>query len=235
MTQPADPARRAELIAQYRAGHAAVVAAVAGLTDAELDARPVEGEWTVREIAHHLADSELDVGGPVAPAHRRGEPVVAGYDETEFARRLHYDDRPIGPSLDALAAARRDHPDPRAPDRRTSGRGAGHAQRAAAHTASSAGSRSTPRTPRTTPTRSGAHAEAAAPAAPVDTPAGRPAKSGATPDDQPEHSTGAGPPHRLRRTGRDPAGARPRDPLKSRRCPTVGPSPSSSRPASARA
>jgi hypothetical protein len=29
-----------------------------------------------------------------------------GYDEAEWARRLHYDDRPVGPSLDALAAAR---------------------------------------------------------------------------------------------------------------------------------
>ena len=34
------------------------------------------------------------------------QPVIAGYDEAEWARRLHYDDRPIGPSLDALAAAR---------------------------------------------------------------------------------------------------------------------------------
>jgi hypothetical protein len=32
--------------------------------------------------------------------------VITGYDEGEWARRLHYDDRPIGPSLAALAAAR---------------------------------------------------------------------------------------------------------------------------------
>jgi hypothetical protein len=33
-------------------------------------------------------------------------PVIAGYDEEEFARRLFYTARPIAPSLDALRAAR---------------------------------------------------------------------------------------------------------------------------------
>ena len=32
--------------------------------------------------------------------------MIAGYDEAEWARRLHYATRPIGPSLDALAASR---------------------------------------------------------------------------------------------------------------------------------
>ena len=107
MTQPADPARRAELIAQYRAGHAAVVAAVEGLTDAELDARPAgDGEWTPREVVHHLADSEMTSAIRLRRLIAEEQPVIAGYDEAEWARRLHYDDRPIGPSLDALAAAR---------------------------------------------------------------------------------------------------------------------------------
>jgi hypothetical protein len=33
------------------------------------------------------------------------EPVIPGYDEPEYARRLHYD-RPIGPSLAVLRAVR---------------------------------------------------------------------------------------------------------------------------------
>ena len=33
-------------------------------------------------------------------------PRIDGYDEGEFARMLFYGDRPIGPSLDAMAAAR---------------------------------------------------------------------------------------------------------------------------------
>ena len=107
MTHPSEPDRRADLIAQYRAGHAAVVAAVDGLTDAELDTRPPgDGEWTPREVVHHLADSEMTSAIRVRRLIAEEQPVIAGYDEAEWARRLHYDDRPIGPSLDALAAAR---------------------------------------------------------------------------------------------------------------------------------
>ena len=107
MTQPTQPDRRADLIAQYRAGHAAVVAAVDGLTDAELDTRPPgDGEWTPREVVHHLADSEMTSAIRVRRLIAEEQPVISGYDEAEWARRLHYDDRPIGPSLDALAAAR---------------------------------------------------------------------------------------------------------------------------------
>ena len=34
------------------------------------------------------------------------DPLIVGYDGDEFARRLHYSDRPIEPALDAIAAAR---------------------------------------------------------------------------------------------------------------------------------
>ena len=33
-------------------------------------------------------------------------PVIQGYDEEELARRLHYETRPVGPSLAALRATR---------------------------------------------------------------------------------------------------------------------------------
>ena len=102
-----DPDRRAALIATYRDGHAVVLAAVAGISDAELDARPAgDDEWTPREIVHHLADSEMTSAIRLRRLIAEDEPVIAGYDEAEWARRLHYDDRPIGPSLDALGAAR---------------------------------------------------------------------------------------------------------------------------------
>ena len=76
-----DPVRRAALIERYRAGHAAVVEALAGITDAELDARPAgEGEWTAREIAHHLADSELTSAIRLRRLIAEDEPVIVGYD-----------------------------------------------------------------------------------------------------------------------------------------------------------
>ena len=72
--------------------------AVAGVGDAELDARPIEGEWTVREIAHHLADGELNSAVRLRRLIAEDEPALPGYDEMEFTRRLHYGERAIAPS-----------------------------------------------------------------------------------------------------------------------------------------
>jgi hypothetical protein len=79
--------------------------AVAGLTDAELDKRPAEGAWTAREVVHHLADSETTAYIRLRRLVAEDDPVILGYDQDAFARRLHYD-RPLGSSLQVLAAVR---------------------------------------------------------------------------------------------------------------------------------
>lgn len=100
-----DPERRQQLVEQYRNGHAAVVAALHGITDAELDRRPAPGKWTAREIVHHLADSEMTSAIRLRRLIAEDNPVIVGYDQEEFARRLSYE-RPIAASLGALKAAR---------------------------------------------------------------------------------------------------------------------------------
>jgi len=97
---------RQELIGRYREGHRVVVQALEGITTAELDTRAAPDEWTVREIVHHLADSEMTSAIRLRRLLAEEAPVIAGYDEQKFARRLFYD-RPIEASLEALAAARR--------------------------------------------------------------------------------------------------------------------------------
>jgi hypothetical protein len=93
------------LIDQYRAGHAAVVDALAGADDAALDRRPGPGKWTAREIVHHLADSEMTSAIRLRRLVAEENPTIVGYDQEEFARRLHYD-RPIASSLEAFRWAR---------------------------------------------------------------------------------------------------------------------------------
>jgi DinB superfamily len=97
---------RDELVARYREGPAVVEQAVAGLNEEELDRRPAEGEWSPREVVNHLADSEMTSAIRLRKLLAEDSPTLQGYDEEEFARRLHYDVRPIGPSLAALRAAR---------------------------------------------------------------------------------------------------------------------------------
>jgi hypothetical protein len=99
------PSNRKSLIQQYKDGYAVVEAALAGATDAELDARPGPNKWTAREIVHHLADSEMTSAIRLRRLLAEDRPVIHGYDQEEFARRLHYD-RPIVASLAAFRAAR---------------------------------------------------------------------------------------------------------------------------------
>jgi hypothetical protein len=97
--------RRAALIAQYAAGPDVVEAAVAGLTDEQLDRRPSPSDWTAREVVHHLADSETRSTIRLRKLLAEDVPTIHGYDEEQYARVLFYD-RPIAASLAVLRAVR---------------------------------------------------------------------------------------------------------------------------------
>jgi hypothetical protein len=99
------PEVRRQLVARYRAGYDEVARAVAEASDAELDRRPGPGKWTAREIVHHLADSEMTSAIRLRRLIAEDGPLIQGYDQDEYARRLHYD-RPIQSSLEAFRAAR---------------------------------------------------------------------------------------------------------------------------------
>ena len=96
---------RQALIHQYCEGPGVVTAAIAGATDEELDARPGPNEWSAREVVHHLADSEATSYIRIRKLLAEDDPVIYGYDEAEFARRLHYD-RPVAASLAVLKSVR---------------------------------------------------------------------------------------------------------------------------------
>ena len=96
---------RKKLVAQYKEGYRLVADAVAGATDAELDARPAPGKWTAREIVHHLADSEMTSAVRLRMLLAADKPAIVGYDQEAFARKLHYN-RPITAAMAALKAAR---------------------------------------------------------------------------------------------------------------------------------
>jgi hypothetical protein len=97
--------RREELLDRYRAGYGVLEASLADLRDEELDRPAPDGGWTVRQVVHHLADSEATAFVRLRRLVAEDNPTIAGYDEPLFARRLHYD-RPIGASLAVVAAVR---------------------------------------------------------------------------------------------------------------------------------
>jgi DinB family protein len=101
-----DVETRKNLIEQYRDGYRVVADALVGATDEERQARPAPGKWCPREIVHHLADSETTAAVRLRTLLAVDNAQIVGYDQDEFARRLHYD-RPIEASLEVLKAVRR--------------------------------------------------------------------------------------------------------------------------------
>jgi hypothetical protein len=96
---------RAALLERFRTGYADVEEAVSGITDQELDHAAPDGGWTARQVVHHLADSEATAFIRLRRLIAEDDPTIHGYDEPEYARRLHYE-RPIGSSLAVLRAVR---------------------------------------------------------------------------------------------------------------------------------
>jgi hypothetical protein len=100
-----DDQQRRRLVAQYRDGYRAVAEVLDGITNEELDARPAPGRWSPREIVHHLGDSEMTAAVRLRLLLAEERPAIKGYDQDEYARRLHYD-RPHQSSLEAFRWAR---------------------------------------------------------------------------------------------------------------------------------
>jgi hypothetical protein len=93
------------LLDRYASGVADLEDALAGISEADLD-RPQPGdEWTARQVIHHLADSESMAYVRLRRLIAEDEPIIHGYDEPEWARRLHYE-RAIEASVAVVRAVR---------------------------------------------------------------------------------------------------------------------------------
>ena len=101
-----EQSRRQMLVKRYCDGPSVVEAALAGVTEAELDARPADGGWTARETAHHIADSETTSAIRLRRLIAEENPAILGYDGNEFAKRLYYSSRPIESALAMISAVR---------------------------------------------------------------------------------------------------------------------------------
>ena len=101
-----DKKERDRMIALYRDGYRAVVDALHNADDEALSAKPAPNKWSAREIVHHLADSEMTAAVRLRVLLATDNPRIVGFDQDEFARKLHYD-RPMDASLELFKAVRR--------------------------------------------------------------------------------------------------------------------------------
>src|SRR5215470_8918290 len=86
MTEVADTATRTSLLKLHQAALADFEAALESLTPDELDRSSAPGEWTVRQIIHHVADTEVIAGGRLRLILAQDGIPVPGYDQEELAR-----------------------------------------------------------------------------------------------------------------------------------------------------
>jgi hypothetical protein len=100
-----DAQERKKLIALYRDGYRAIVDVLHDITPEELDSTAGAGRWSTRQIVHHLADSEVTAAVRIRLLLAEDNPTIQGYDQEEFAKRLHYD-RPHETSLEVFRWAR---------------------------------------------------------------------------------------------------------------------------------
>ncbi|MDQ6901020.1 MAG: DinB family protein [Candidatus Dormibacteraeota bacterium] len=96
---------RRESLARYREGYRVLAAAIAELSETELDTVPADGGWSPRQVVHHCADSEMTAAIRLRRLLAEDQPLITGYDQAEFAHRLHYE-RPVEASLAAIQGAR---------------------------------------------------------------------------------------------------------------------------------
>ena len=87
------------IIDEYVRGAVIPAQAIAGLSAADLDALPVPGTWSIRQIVLHLMDSDLIAADRMKRIIAEDQPALIGFDESAFARNLFYT------QLDASAAA----------------------------------------------------------------------------------------------------------------------------------
>jgi hypothetical protein len=97
---------RQKLIKQYADGYAQVAAALESFPADKLSAHLIPNKWSAREIVQHLADSEMRAAMRLRQLLAEDAPIIAAYDQEQYAARLRYNERDMSPALEAFRGAR---------------------------------------------------------------------------------------------------------------------------------
>lgn len=95
------------LIDRYEQAPDKLRAAVAGLTHAEITARPGPGKWSVLEVVVHIADSDAISIDRMKRILTEDDPSLLYADETAYVDRLFTHDQSLEDALALLEVGRR--------------------------------------------------------------------------------------------------------------------------------
>ena len=96
--------KRRSWIAEMAQAPANLRAALAGLSDDQLDTHYREGGWTLRQVVHHLADAHINGFVRFKLALTEDNPPIKTYEETLWAETIDGREAPVELSLKLLEA-----------------------------------------------------------------------------------------------------------------------------------
>jgi len=85
----------AQLIDEYLAGPKKLRAAVAGMTAVQLNAHPIPGKWSIKEVVCHIADYEPVYADRMKRVIAEDQPTLLAGSPDAFVARLAYDQRDL--------------------------------------------------------------------------------------------------------------------------------------------
>jgi hypothetical protein len=96
------PELRSAAMEEIAAAPAKLRASLQGLKDAQLDTPYRDGGWTLRQVAHHMADSHMNAYIRWRFAMTEMEPIIKPYDEAAWAKLEDAEHAPVEVSLRLL-------------------------------------------------------------------------------------------------------------------------------------
>lgn len=95
------------MIDDYQSGPDILRQAVAVMSEEELDAKPIPGKWSTRQVVCHIADFEPIYADRMKRVIAEEVPTIFGADPDTFAATLAYEGRSLEAELDLVSAVRR--------------------------------------------------------------------------------------------------------------------------------
>jgi uncharacterized damage-inducible protein DinB len=94
------------LIERYLDGPATLRRAVEGLSEEELNATPIPGRWSIRQVVCHLADSEILYADRMKRILAEHQPPLLNADPDRFLAAIEIRNRQVADELQLIAALR---------------------------------------------------------------------------------------------------------------------------------
>jgi hypothetical protein len=96
----------ADILERFRRGAELLAVVTTGAAGTELDYKPSDDKWSVRQIVCHLADSEAVTVMRLRLIAAEENPTLGAYDQEAWAKNLDYGRRKISQALETFRRLR---------------------------------------------------------------------------------------------------------------------------------